>query len=933
MKAVAILAVAALLASPAPAREQGVDSSPPTVRLLPARHGGAERFESTRDIWSDTLWIFDADFEDLAGDNAGWMSFDVSGTLAIPNHWHKDTIRINGFTHLGDSTWWCGMYEPCQWRQPRGYGNDWSDILVRDFPEVAVFTDPGDVLVLEYDQRIAMERDYDYGYTEVSVDGGATWTTVYVVDNPGFAGTPGTSQDWDSTNPATPGHMEIDLGDFAGEYLSLRFRFDSDCAYSSQDQYNNPPWNSCLDGAWQLDNFELWTMDPDTVVIFFDDCESPGDNGWNHDDVPAQGQTGVTFWRGLYGTDIWTNRPFTCDEESGWMYAAVDPATSRMVDNEDAWLVSPAIDVAGAERIVGQWTMWVDLPRPTEDVFALSIACYDDPECWEFSTGGMEPPGAWYGGPFWGTWGDDWDAYAGNPWLRFRWELWNSDPTPVGVEHMGGIFLDRHRVGIPTGERLSEWSYEAWYRFNDWFEEQLAEAMLDSAVVNVKDDHDVVSVSLIAKNGTTTNSYPCMRIDPEANDWVAPPPAGEMLPGSEIHYYFEAVDGLGNVSTYPRGAPGDYFEFSILPINGNVSEPCVLLVDKHGRLTPGDRRDYSHYSQDYYEEALEILGFEYDRYDVEVPGGSVQSDGPDTAGMKYYDTQIWLTSETDDHVVTPTDQSNLAFWLGQSSEGKERNLLIAGNDVSASLGDSTGFAADWLCVDYREPSVGGAASDTVPRLREVAGGHDFLTHADGECVLSGGCPLLAGFDVVEPHAVIPTTDLVAHYVLEDSSTRPAGVAYTAEAGHQAVTLGFGLEFMEDDGAVTPGRGRGNGIHDRVDLMGNIMEYFGKAPTGPATGTEEHRVFVTRLEPARPNPFNPSTTLAFSLSSDGRTALRVYDAAGRLVATLVDSEFEAGPHEVVWDGKSDSGESAASGVYFVKLEAAGVEDRGKLVLLK
>ena len=77
---------------------------------------------------TETLWIFDADFEDLLGDNAGWTSYDRSGSGGYVNYWHKDTIRINGFSYLGDSTWWCGTYDNC-WVQPRGYGNNWVCIL------------------------------------------------------------------------------------------------------------------------------------------------------------------------------------------------------------------------------------------------------------------------------------------------------------------------------------------------------------------------------------------------------------------------------------------------------------------------------------------------------------------------------------------------------------------------------------------------------------------------------------------------------------------------------------------------------------------------------------------------------------------------------------------------------------------------------------
>ena len=82
----------------------------------------------------ETLWIFDADFEDLTGDNAGWTAYDVSGTLAQTNYWHKDTIRIpDSLVYLlGDSTWWCGTYNEC-WRHPRGYGNFWVQILKRSF--------------------------------------------------------------------------------------------------------------------------------------------------------------------------------------------------------------------------------------------------------------------------------------------------------------------------------------------------------------------------------------------------------------------------------------------------------------------------------------------------------------------------------------------------------------------------------------------------------------------------------------------------------------------------------------------------------------------------------------------------------------------------------------------------------------------------------
>ena len=385
---------------------------------------------------AETLWIFDADFEDLVGDNAGWTTHDRTGTLAVPNHWHKDTIRINGFAHLGDSTWWCGTYDGC-WRQPRGYGNEWTCALSRLFPEVATGTEPGDVLTLEYDQRYAIEKDYDYGYVDVSADGGGSWTTVHSVTNPGFVGTPGLSQDWDSTALGNPGHMVIDLSDYAGTTLGIRFRFESDGAYSSQDQYDESG-HPVLDGAWQLDNTKLWTMDPDSTTLFYDNCESPGSNGWAHGEIPASGQVGVVFER----------RFESFGGRTGWMMAAYDTTAGSMVDGQSCWLWSPPIDVSGATGLVGRWEGWFDLPASSDDLVALWLASSDIPDCLKWQYGWPPAWGATYGGPFWVEIEREWNAYAGNDWLGLLFDLWNEDPS---TSHGVGFVLDRVRIGVPLG--------------------------------------------------------------------------------------------------------------------------------------------------------------------------------------------------------------------------------------------------------------------------------------------------------------------------------------------------------------------------------------------------------------------------------------------------------------------------------------------------
>lgn len=67
----------------------------------------------------------------------------------------------------------------------------------------------------------------------------------------------------------------------------------------------------------------------------------------------------------------------------------------------------------------------------------------------------------------------------------------------------------------------------------------------------------------------------------------------------------------------------------------------------------------------------------------------------------------------------------------------------------------------------------------------------------------------------------------------------------------------------------------------------------------------------------PNPFNPSTTITFTLPADGNVLLRMYDALGRVVATLVDGRLEAGTHDRTFDAHG-----LTSGAYLCRLEADG-----------
>ena len=101
-------------------------------------------------------------------------------------------------------------------------------------------------------------------------------------------------------------------------------------------------------------------------------------------------------------------------------------------------------------------------------------------------------------------------------------------------------------------------------------------------------------------------------------------------------------------------------------------------------------------------------------------------------------------------------------------------------------------------------------------------------------------------------------------------------------------------------------------------------------------TEEEVPAGISLSSNYPNPFNPSTTIQYTVNSRQtpiRTTLKIYNIKGQLVRTLVDEPEGAGTHRVIWDGKSDEGQDVASGVYLYELRIGDHSQTKKMVMMK
>jgi hypothetical protein len=92
-------------------------------------------------------------------------------------------------------------------------------------------------------------------------------------------------------------------------------------------------------------------------------------------------------------------------------------------------------------------------------------------------------------------------------------------------------------------------------------------------------------------------------------------------------------------------------------------------------------------------------------------------------------------------------------------------------------------------------------------------------------------------------------------------------------------------------------------------------------------------FAVAIDQNIPNPFNPATTIRYTMAERSNVTINVYDASGRLVRTLVDGARDAGAHDVMWDGRDNNNSPVTSGVYFYRLTTGTHSESKKMVLLK
>jgi expansin (peptidoglycan-binding protein) len=122
------------------------------------------------------------------------------------------------------------------------------------------------------------------------------------------------------------------------------------------------------------------------------------------------------------------------------------------------------------------------------------------------------------------------------------------------------------------------------------------------------------------------------------------------------------------------------------------------------------------------------------------------------------------------------------------------------------------------------------------------------------------------------------------------------------------------------------------VDSGIPLVGNhIHPSFYQFPVC-ATASVAAPPRALALRAPAPNPFSRVGVIAFDLAREGDVLLRLYDAGGRRVRTLVDAHLSAGSHEARWDGLDDAGRRLAPGTYFCRLSSGAAVDQKRITLI-
>ncbi len=515
-----------------------------------------------------------------------------------------------------------------------------------------------------------------------------------------------------------------------------------------------------------------------------------------------------------------------------------------------------------------------------------------------------------------------------------------NDTADIGLCYVREIVVSGQYRGIePPGNFLED---ELAIRFFIEVDEQ-PPAFVYEEIGNTFDTTPGVSVTITDASGVATDSLYYNYGEgwqavahasfeaPNTYNYVLP----EIPISTELRYYFAANDGapISNRGTLPEDAPGEHYSIRMLPTNG------VEVLLAHAGTVPG-YQDYQNIEFPVFVMALDAADLVYDTYNWEE---YEEYAFPETySAIFVYGNSMGSGAESD------TLSAALIDFLNSGTTGDPKNLFLASDEFGnkqhaiSYLRPMKKFFRGYLRAQYVPDGTVGvpphAGTDGIggPYTYEydygsIIGcvgspigdeGVELPVYADSpDVIVNDSCPESYWDEVSNP-------DIWswASFLFQDGPFSGYAYAYELGAGlwldnliYKSFYLTFDLsQFTDDD--------------DIRMLIQDAVDWFG-TPTGIDDPGDEVPAVGFTLSQNRPNPFNPTTTIAYSIAQPGDVLLEIYNVAGQKMRTLVDERRSSGPHEVVWDGRNDRGEPAGSGIYFYRITSETFTSSRKMILLK
>jgi len=394
--------------------------------------------------------------------------------------------------------------------------------------------------------------------------------------------------------------------------------------------------------------------------------------------------------------------------------------------------------------------------------------------------------------------------------------------------------------------------------------------------------------------------------------------------GSTFNYYFSASDVLDNSGTLPGAAPDAFYSFKILPTAG--AQALIVYAGS---------QDYQRVELPVYEDLLQSLDVTYDIFNwEEFPTYSFPTQ---YQGLFVYATTggsgnkaLQLSTALMDYMESGSVEEPKNVWFASDGWAADSHALPNDN-VMRKLNNA------YFRMHYVASGFGGGTNGLA--------GPDVYTYQNGTLLRRVGSPI--GTPNAEYNVYANSPDCIFYYD-EVSDTYADQVQYPE--------IGAVAAFTFQDGPIGGNAYLLNGVAgvalelpiyksfyfsfdfsqvsdpvQRFELMSDLVDWFGLEPVS----NEEGQLIpansgITRIYP---NPFNPRSTIEFTLGQAGPVRVDIFNLKGQKVKSLANGNYPIGINSLSWDGTDDAGRGVASGIYYVRMNAENRNYSRRVVLVK